>query len=53
MACRELAEMYDHVGLKSDAAKFNQRANEIEERLNTLAWNGKFYTHYIDEDPTV
>ncbi len=53
MACRQLGEMYDHAGMKDDAAKFRKRADEIETRLNALAWNGKFYTHFIDEDPNV
>ena len=53
MACRQLAEMYDHAGMKEDASKFRRRADEIETRLNALAWNGKFYTHFIDEDPSV
>ena len=29
-----------------------QRGDEISERLNKLAWNGKFFTHFIDEDST-
>jgi hypothetical protein len=53
MACNQLAEMYEHAGLKEDAKKFNARAVEINDRLNSLSWNGKFYTHFIDEDPTV
>lgn len=53
MACRQLAEMYDHAGMKDEGTKFRKRADEIETRLNELAWNGKFYTHFIDEDPTV
>ena len=52
-ACFQLSEMFEHVGNKIDADKFRQRGNEIKERLDKLAWNGKFYTHFIDEDPTV
>jgi hypothetical protein len=52
-ACNELAEMYRHAGMQSEAERFSKRANEISERLNVLSWNGKFYTHFIDEDSTV
>ena len=52
-ACYELAEMYSHAGMQGDAKIFTARAKEISERLNALAWNGKFFTHFIDEDPTV
>lgn len=53
MACRQLAEMYDHAGERDKASDFQQRATTVEERLTALSWNGKFYTHYIDEDPNV
>jgi hypothetical protein len=53
IACRQLAEMFAHAGASAEANQFKQRADEIEKRLNDLSWNGKFYTHFIDEDPTV
>jgi len=53
MACRQLAEMYEHVGNATQSTSFRQRADEIEQRLNSLSWNGKFFTHFIEEDPTV
>jgi hypothetical protein len=52
-ACEQLAGMYDYAGDPVQAEKYRLRGKEILERLNTLAWNGKFYTHFIDEDPTV
>jgi hypothetical protein len=52
-ACDQLVEMYEHFGMKLEAVKFRTRSEEISKRLNDLAWNGKFYTHFIDEDPTV
>ena len=52
-ACNQLAEMYARVGLSNEATKFRKRADEINTRLNALSWNGKFYTHFIDEDSTV
>ncbi|MEP6735438.1 MAG: hypothetical protein ABJA70_07965 [Chryseolinea sp.] len=53
MACHELAEMYDYAGMKTESTKYLQRALEIDKRLNALSWNGKFYTHFIDEDSNV
>jgi hypothetical protein len=52
-ACNELALMYDYAGNKKQADRYRQRAREIESRLNDLAWNGSFYTHFIEEDTTV
>ncbi len=37
----------------STAKKYRQRGDEMRERLNKLAWNGKFFTHFIDEDSSV
>ncbi len=53
MACNQLAEMYEQAGALEDAQKIKARAIQISDRLNTLSWNGNFYTHFIDEDSTV
>lgn len=52
-ACFQLAEMYQQAGNQANATQFKQRGNELKERLDKLAWNGKFYRHFIDEDPSV
>jgi hypothetical protein len=52
-ACEELAEMFDHAGQAPQAARYRTRAGEIRARLDALSWNGRFFTHFIDEDPTV
>ncbi len=52
-ACYELAEMMDYAGMHADADKYRKRGDEISDRLNKIAWNGKFFTHFIDEDSTV
>ena len=49
----KLAEMFEKTGDAASAKKYRQRGNEISERLNKLSWNGKFFTHFIDEDSTV
>jgi hypothetical protein len=52
-ACEELAEMLTHSGDPGNAGKYLGRAAEIRKRLDALSWNGRFFTHFIDEDPTV
>jgi hypothetical protein len=52
-ACLQLAEMYEYAGNHEKASKYRIRAEEILKRLIDLSWNGKYFTHFIDEDPTV
>jgi hypothetical protein len=52
-ACNQLSEMFSFAGMKEKADLYHQRAGQILEKLNTLSWNGKFYTHFIEEDPAV
>lgn len=53
LACDQLAEMLEHLGRKADAARFHHRGQDIRQRLADIAWNGRFFTHRIEEDPTV
>jgi hypothetical protein len=52
-ACNQLAEMLEYAGRKDDAARYITRGKDILERLIALSWNGKYFTHFIDEDPSV
>jgi hypothetical protein len=52
-SCDELAEMLDRAGDSTLAAKYRTRGSEIRGRLNALSWNGKFFTHFVDDDPSV
>ena len=52
-ACNQLAEMYDFTNDKNNAQKYRTRGQEILNRLKKLSWNGRFFTHFIDEDSTV
>ncbi|HEY4935815.1 MAG TPA: hypothetical protein VII44_04510 [Puia sp.] len=52
-ACYELAEMMEHAGKIREAGVYKSRGNDIRDRLNNLSWNGKYFTHFIDEDSTV
>ena len=49
--CRYLAEMLDRAERGPDAQQMRKLADELEERLNRIAWNGRFYTHWVPEDP--
>ncbi len=52
-ACNNLADMYDHAGMPGQAEKYRKRGEDILSRLIRLSWNGRFFTHFIDEDSTV
>ena len=47
---RRLSEMLEAAGRGSEAPAFMALADELEMRLNALAWNGEFFTHWIPED---
>ncbi|MDX2284544.1 MAG: hypothetical protein NW241_10290 [Bacteroidia bacterium] len=53
MACGYLAEMLEHAGRGEEAAAFRARGAEIRQRLDALAWNGRFFTHHVPEDPEI
>ena len=53
LACEMLAEMLSAAGRPADAATYLRRAAEIHAKLNALTWNGRFFTHHIEEDPAV
>jgi hypothetical protein len=52
-ACNQLAEMLEFTGQKDLAEIYRERAGDIMNHLTALSWNGKFFTHFIDEDPAV
>ena len=52
-ACNQLAEMFDFAGLNEKAKEYRIRGKEILDRLIALSWNGKYFTHFIEEDPYV
>jgi len=51
LACDQLAEMYEYAGDKINAQKYATRSKEIRQKLDAISWNGKFFTHRIEEDP--
>jgi len=52
-ACNQLAEMYESINETKKATVYRKRGQEILANLTKLAWNGNFFTHFIDEDPNV
>lgn len=52
IGCRYLAEMLTVAGREDDAIRYRARGEEMQARLDALAWNGEFYTHHVTEDPS-
>jgi len=52
-ACEQAAEMLDRLGRTEQAAAHRARAKDLRARLDAVAWNGRFFTHRIEEDPAV
>ncbi len=48
-----LAEMLTVVGRGAEAQNFRDLSRKLMQRVVALAWNGKFFTHFVDEDPGV
>lgn len=46
-----LARMYDRLGNAERAAHWRTESRGLIERLNALAWNGKFYRHMVHLTP--
>jgi hypothetical protein len=50
-ACNQLSRMFMAVGDRAASEKWKQEAIGIQKRTNALCWNGKFYAHFIEDDP--
>jgi hypothetical protein len=53
LACDRMVELYQHMGNQQLSEKYRKRASEIRKNLNDLSWNGRFFTHFIDEDENI
>ncbi|MEI6167981.1 MAG: hypothetical protein WCS52_12385 [bacterium] len=51
--CRYLAEMLEHAGRNAEARQWRRTGDAIRQRLDRVAWNGRFYRHHVPEDPRV
>ena len=47
-----LARIERGVGDPTQAKRYFDLSDQIMQRLNALAWNGRFFTHFIPEDAT-
>ncbi|TAG31951.1 MAG: hypothetical protein EAZ35_02560 [Sphingobacteriia bacterium] len=52
-ACNQLAEMYAFAGETDRAENYRKRGAAILKNLIALSWNGKYFTHFIEEDSMV
>lgn len=50
-ACMQLSSMFAVIGEKDAAAEWSLQGALFLQRLNTTCWNGKYYSHFIPEDP--
>lgn len=50
-ACKQLAELFKAVGKDAEAGEWNLQGDLFRARLNSICWNGKFYSHFVPEEP--
>lgn len=52
MSCERLAQMLEYVGRTEEAQQYRQKAQEVRQRLNAVAWKGTHFQHHVPEDPS-
>ena len=50
-ACLQLAQLYAALGNNEKATFWQTQAKGIQTRTNQLCWNGKYYAHFVPDDP--
>jgi hypothetical protein len=50
-ACNQLSILFTVAGDLNAAKKWKQEGEVVRKRTNELCWNGKFYAHFIEDDP--
>ena len=50
-ACKQLAALFKITGDNAAFKKWKEEAEGFQKRTNSLCWNGKFYAHFIEDDP--
>lgn len=50
-ACKQLAKLYQVVGDEAKTHIWNLQGDLIQARTNSLCWNGKYYKHFVEDDP--
>ncbi len=52
VGCDYVSEMLQYAGREEEAARIRETGNGIRERTDALCWNGRFFTHWVPEDPS-
>ena len=50
-ACYQLSNLFSVAGDINAGKKWKQQAELVRKRTNELCWNGKFYAHFVEDDP--
>ncbi len=50
-ACKQLAELFTVIGKTAEANEWSLQGDLFRARLNRVCWNGKFYSHFVPEEP--
>jgi hypothetical protein len=50
-ACNQLAALFGALGNKSKAEAWTKQGEIFRIRTNALCWNGKYYAHFVPDDP--
>jgi len=50
-ASKQLAGLFEATGQANAAREWDLQGDLFLQRLNAVCWNGKFYSHFIPEDP--
>lgn len=50
-ACKQLSVLFEATGQPAQAKEWDLQGELFRQRLNTVCWNGKYYAHFIPEEP--
>ncbi|MEP7279900.1 MAG: hypothetical protein ABI813_14715 [Bacteroidota bacterium] len=50
-ACKQLSEFFTAIGKTAESNEWNLQGDLFRDRLNRICWNGKFYSHFVPEEP--
>jgi hypothetical protein len=50
-ACNQLSKLHAAIGNQPDADAWSKHGEIFRVRTNALCWNGKYYVHFVEDDP--
>src|SRR6478609_6807833 len=50
-ACNQLSKLFEVVGNQKEATDWLQQAAHFRTKTNEVCWNGKYYAHFVQDDP--